>query len=116
MGKMKTKFHVVHSPRSHRYFGHRRFQSERLRKLGFNICLGTDSLASNESLSLFAEMCAFQKEFPTVSAGEILKLVTVNPARALRQEKELGKICRGMHADLVAVPSNGGDVFEQVIA
>src|SRR5438067_5964098 len=30
LGKMKTKFHVVHSPRSHRYFGHGRFQSERL--------------------------------------------------------------------------------------
>jgi cytosine/adenosine deaminase-related metal-dependent hydrolase len=114
--QLNSKFHVVHCPRSHNYFGHSPFAFDRLRSLGFNICLGTDSLASNESLSLFAEMCAFQKEFPTVSAGEILKLVTVNPARALRQEKELGKICRGMHADLVAVPSNGGDLFEQVIA
>jgi cytosine/adenosine deaminase-related metal-dependent hydrolase len=111
-----SKFHVVHCPRSHNYFGHSPFAFDRLRSLGFNICLGTDSLASNESLSLFAEMRAFQKTFPSVSAAEIFKLVTVNPARALRQEKELGKICRGTHADLLAVPSNGGDLFEEIIA
>src|SRR4029077_5201354 len=33
--KMKAKFHVVHSPRSHDFFGHSSFQSERLRRLGF---------------------------------------------------------------------------------
>ena len=46
--KSKRRFHVVHSPRSHDYFGHSRFPFGRLRALGFNICLGTDSLASNE--------------------------------------------------------------------
>jgi aminodeoxyfutalosine deaminase len=112
----KSKFHVVHCPRSHNYFGHSPFAFDRLRSLGFNICLGTDSLASNESLSLFAEMRAFRKEFPSVSGGEILKLATVNPARALRQENECGKICRGAHADLVAVPSHGSDLFEEIIA
>jgi cytosine/adenosine deaminase-related metal-dependent hydrolase len=112
----KSKFHVVHCPRSHNHFGHSPFAFDRLRSLGFNICLGTDSLASNKSLSLFAEMRAFQKEFPSVSAGEILKLVTVNPARALRQEMECGKICRGTHANLIAVPSNGSDLFEEIIA
>src|SRR6266550_31429 len=49
--KMRTRFHVVHSPRSHQYFGHSRFAFTRLHRLGFNISLGTDSLASNESLS-----------------------------------------------------------------
>src|SRR4030095_10849977 len=46
--ELTGKFHIVHSPRSHDYFGHRRFPFEKLRALGFNICLGTDSLASNE--------------------------------------------------------------------
>jgi cytosine/adenosine deaminase-related metal-dependent hydrolase len=114
--RSNSKFHVVHCPGSHNYFGHSPFAFDRLRSFGFNICLGTDSLASNENLSLFAEMRAFQKEFPSVSAAEILKLATVNPARALRQEKELGKICRGTYADLLAVPSNGRDLFEQIIA
>ena len=114
--RSSSKFHVAHCPRSHNYFGHSPFAFDRLLSLGFNICLGTDSLASNESLSLFAEMRAFQKEFPSVAPEEILKLVTVNPARALRQEKELGKICPGTYADLVAVPLNGSDLFEEIIA
>jgi aminodeoxyfutalosine deaminase len=114
--RSNSKFHVVHCPRSHNYFGHSRFPFQRLRALGFNICLGTDSLASNESLSLFAEMRAFQKEFPSVSLAEILQMATVNPARALRQENELGTIHRGTPADLLAVPSSGGDLFEEIIA
>jgi aminodeoxyfutalosine deaminase len=114
--RSKIKFHVVHSPRSHDYFKHSQFPFERLHSLGFNICLGTDSLASNESLSLFAEMRAFQRSEPGISPDEILKMVTVNPARALRQENALGKICRGGYADLLAVPFSGGDAFEEIIA
>jgi len=112
-----SKFHVVHCPRSHKYFGHSPFAFDRLRSFGFNICLGTDSLASNESLSLFAEMRAFQKEFPSVSAEEILQMTTVNPARALRYENALGQIRSGFGADLIAVPCSGStNVFEQIIA
>jgi len=112
-----SKFHVVHCPRSHNYFGHSPFAFDRLRSFGFNICLGTDSLASNESLSLFAEMRAFQKEFSSVSAEEIFQMVTVNPARALRYENALGQIRPGFGADLIAVPcSTSTDIFEQIFA
>jgi cytosine/adenosine deaminase-related metal-dependent hydrolase len=115
--KSNSKFHVVHCPRSHNYFGHSPFAFDRLRSFGFNICLGTDSLASNESLSLFAEMRAFQKEFPSVSAEEIFQMVTVNPARALRYENALGQIRPGFGADLIAVPcSTSTDIFEQILA
>ena len=115
--RSNSKFHVVHCPRSHNYFGHTPFAFDRLRSLGFNICLGTDSLASNESLSLFAEMRAFQKEFPSVSAEEIFQMVTVNPARALRCENALGQIRPGFGADLIAVPCSGStDIFEQILA
>jgi cytosine/adenosine deaminase-related metal-dependent hydrolase len=111
-----SKFPVVHCPRSHNYFGHGPFAFERLRSLGFNICLGTDSLASNESLSLFDEMRAFHGEFPSVSPEQILRMVTVYPARALRQENALGRIRSGFEADFIAVPCSGSpDVFEQII-
>jgi cytosine/adenosine deaminase-related metal-dependent hydrolase len=116
LARSTTKFHVVHCPRSHEYFGHSPFQFERLRELGFNISLGTDSLASNEDLSLFAEMRAFAGKFSTVSPEEILKMVTVNPARALKQENRLGKIRRDAHVDLIAVPFSGGNVFEVIVA
>ena len=115
--RSNSKFHVVHCPRSHNYFGHSPFAFDRLRSLGFNICLGTDSLASNESLSLFAEMRLFQKNFPQVSPQEIFRMVTVNPARALRQENALGQIQPGFGADLIAVPcSTSTDIFEQILA
>jgi aminodeoxyfutalosine deaminase len=115
--KSNSKFHVVYCPRSHSYFDHRPFAFERLRSLGFNICLGTDSLASNESLSLFDEMRAFQKNFPWVSPDEIFQMVTVNPARALRSENALGQIRPGFEADLVAVPcSTSTHIFEQILA
>jgi cytosine/adenosine deaminase-related metal-dependent hydrolase len=112
----KTRFHVVHSPRSHDYFKHSQFPFEQLRSLAFNVCLGTDSLASNENLSLFAEMRAFQREFPGVSPEEILKMVTVNPATALHQENMIGRIRPGFCANLIAVPCAQRDSpFEQIV-
>lgn len=111
-----SRFHIVHCPGSHNYFGHSPFAFDRLRSLGFNICLGTDSLASNESLSLFDEMRAFQKKFPQISPEAILQMVTVNPARALTQQNALGQIRPGFRADLIAIPcSNSTDIFEQII-
>lgn len=115
--RSNSKFHIVHCPRSHNYFDHNPFAFDRLRSFGFDICLGTDSLASNESLSLFDEMRAFQKNFPGVSPEKLLQMVTVNPARALRCENALGQIRPGFGADLIAVPcSSSTDVFEQIIA
>ena len=111
------KFHVVHCSRSHKYFRHSPFEFERLRELGFNICLGTDSLASNEDLSLFAAMRAFQKDFPDVPPEKVLEMVTLNSAQALRQENALGKIRRGFCADIIAIPcARSTSVFDEVVA
>ena len=115
--KLANRSSIVHCPRSHEYFGHSSFQFEKLRELGFNICLGSDSLASNDNLSLFAELRAFQKEFPNISAKGILEMVTTNPARALRQENLLGKTRRDSVADLVALPiTKSNPIFEEIIA
>jgi cytosine/adenosine deaminase-related metal-dependent hydrolase len=117
LAKSAGKFHVVHSPRSHGYFAYSRFPFERLRALGLNICLGTDSLASNEDLSLLAEMRAFQKNEPRTSPEAILSMVTVNPARALRREDALGKIHPGFRADFISLPcASSTSVFEEIIA
>jgi imidazolonepropionase-like amidohydrolase len=62
-------------------------------------------------------MRLFQKNFPQVSPEEIFRMVTVNPARALRQENALGQIQPGFRADLIAVPcSTSTDIFEQILA
>jgi cytosine/adenosine deaminase-related metal-dependent hydrolase len=111
-----TKFHIVHCPRSHSYFKHSPFPFQKLGALGFNICLGTDSLASNDDLSLFAEMRELQLNYPAFSPEKILGMVTVNAARALDQSL-LGRIKKGFRVDMIALPLEGkGDVFEEIVA
>ena len=95
---------VVHCPRSHQFFGHRPFPLERLRALGANLCLGTDSLASNRDLSLFGEMRAAQHAFPALRAPELLAMVTRRPGAAPGLGgPRLGQIVPGAAADLLAV-------------
>jgi cytosine/adenosine deaminase-related metal-dependent hydrolase len=116
LARSKVPFSVVHCPRSHGYFEHNAFPFEKLKGLGLNICLGTDSLASNDDLSLFAEMRAFQRKFPSVAAEDILSMVTANGARAFGQEKSIGKVKRGYLPDLIALPYHDGDPFEAIVA
>lgn len=111
------RFHIAHCPRSSLYFQHRPFAMQRLRDLGFNVCLGTDSLASNSSLSLFAEMQTVRDSHPWLSPREILQMTTMNGARALRQDHTLGRLRAGFQADLIALPieKTPDDVFEKII-
>jgi 5-methylthioadenosine/S-adenosylhomocysteine deaminase len=95
-----------------------------LEKAGVNLCLGTDSLASTRKesgrapkLSLWAEMQALARAAPGLSPERILKMATMNGARALGQAGTIGEISRGAAADLIALPMGGAssDVFESVI-
>ena len=86
----KRRVHVVHCPRCHFYFHHDPFPLRRLAKAGVNVCLGTDSLASvyktrrqNVELSLFEEMRALARNEPSLSARKIVRMATLNGARAL---------------------------------
>jgi cytosine/adenosine deaminase-related metal-dependent hydrolase len=116
--KRLPKFHIAHSPRSHAFFGHAPFALRRLRELGFNICLGTDSLASNASLSLFAEMRELLRNESWLSPREVVEMVTVNAADAVGQGNLLGQIRPGFHADLIAIPAleSSTGVFESIVA
>jgi aminodeoxyfutalosine deaminase len=116
---------VVHCPRSHAYFGHRPFPRRELASAGVNICLGTDSLASvrlearrEPELDLFAEMQTLRQRDPELSPEALLRLATVNGARALRLAGRLGELSAGAAADLVAVPFAGKRTqgYEAVVA
>lgn len=111
------KFHVAHCPRSHHFFQHPGFALQRLRALGFNLCLGTDSLASNSDLSLFAEMRELLSEHSAVSPREALEMVTTNGAAALGQRDALGCLAAGAYADMIALPvSAKDDIYETIVA
>ncbi|MDO8461521.1 MAG: amidohydrolase family protein [Deltaproteobacteria bacterium] len=94
---------VIHCPGSHRYFGHRDFPLAELQNSGVNVALGTDSLASNEGLSMLAEMRNFRTK-SGLSRNEILKMATLNGAIALSKEKEIGSLEVGKKADIIGVP------------
>lgn len=105
--QLGPSLHIVHCPVSHLYFRHTKFEFKRLRDLGANISLGTDSLASNDALNLFTEMQVVQRKEPWLRPEELLGMVTVNAARALQREDVLGKITPGAHADLISLPFSG---------
>jgi imidazolonepropionase-like amidohydrolase len=52
---------------------------------------------------MFREMRLFQKNYPKVSALEVLSLATVKPARALN--RPLGQVKPGFLADLIGIPA-----------
>ncbi len=62
---------------------------------GFNITLGTDSLASNSKLCILSEMYTLQQKFPVLSTAELLKWATINGATYLGIDKEKGTIETG---------------------
>jgi cytosine/adenosine deaminase-related metal-dependent hydrolase len=110
----RRKASVAHCPRSHAYFGHENFPYDTLTRAKVNICLGTDSLATvyktprqKVELNMFDELQAFATKHPRVSPENILRLATVNGARALNMEGQLGEISENALADLITIPFDG---------
>ncbi len=110
-----NRVHVIHCPRSHAYFGHRPFPVTALMRRGVNVCLGTDSLATvatprgqTAALDLFEEMRVFAQAHPRWPPDAVLRLATLNGARALGFAGRVGEITPGAWADLIAIPSSVG--------
>ena len=111
----RRKTSVAHCPRSHAYFRHEDFPYHALTRAKVNVCLGTDSLATvykkprqKVQLNMFEEMQAFSTKHPRVSSEKILRMATVNGARALGMEGQAGEISEGALADLIVIPFKGG--------
>ena len=68
-----------------------------------NIVLGTDSLASNHQLNVLEEMKTLQKNFPSVSTETLLQWATVNGAKALQMDKEIGSFEKGKNPGVVLI-------------
>ncbi|MBC7400174.1 MAG: amidohydrolase family protein [Mucilaginibacter sp.] len=59
---------------------------------GFNITLGTDSLASNNKLCILSEMRTLQNKFPHLTTQRLLNWATINGASYLGIDKEKGTL------------------------
>lgn len=89
---------VVYCPRTHDYFGHPPHPLLWMRPLGIRIALGTDSCASSGDLNLLADARLVRRLFPSLSAAEIFRMITIHPARALSLSHDLGTLAPGKRA------------------
>ncbi len=108
---------VAFCPRSHRFFGHTHHLVQRLLDAGVNVGLGTDSLASNDTLSILDEMKFLLLEY-AIPPKTLLSMATVNGARALGLKSPVGQIRKGYEADLCGIRlprSHPMDVYHQLL-
>jgi aminodeoxyfutalosine deaminase len=87
------------------------------RKHNCNIVLGTDSLASNWSLSIMDEIKTIQKHFPSIPLEEMLTWATYNGAKALQMDDRLGTFEKGKQPGVVLISNiQEGVINEQTTA
>lgn len=69
----------------------------------FDIVLGTDSLASNDQLSILAEINTLRNAFPNLQIASVLQWATMNAAKALGIENEYGSFEKGKKPGVVLI-------------
>lgn len=109
----KRNVSVVTNPASNMKLGNGFAPVKEMLEKGINVCLGTDGAASNNCLNMFHELSLLtlihkgvNKTPQCISAGEGLRIATINGARALGLEKEIGSIEAGKKADLAILNLN----------
>ena len=83
---------------------------DKMLKSGINVALGTDGSSSNNNLNMFEEIHlasivnkAVNKDAISVPAIEALKMATINGAKALGWDNEIGSIEIGKKADIILI-------------
>ena len=106
----ETGAQIAHCPTSNLKLASGIAPVARMRQMGINVGLGTDGAASNNRLDMFGEMrlAALLAKGSTgdasvLPAREILRMATLDGAKAIGLGDEIGSITPGKSADLVAV-------------
>lgn len=110
MNHFTAPVYWVLCPRSNSYISGIEPKSvELLRSYGtnINICIGTDSLASNWSLSMVEEL----KMFSNIPLDELLRWATINGAKALGVADKFGSIEVGMRSGIINLTGVNLDDF-----
>lgn len=105
-----TGVNVLHCPESNLKLASGMCPVQSLIDEGANVALGTDGNASNNDLDMWGEMRTaallakgLTLDASALPASETLAMATINGARALGLEEEIGSIAIGKLADLTAV-------------
>ena len=67
------------------------------------IVLGTDSLASNDSLDILSEIKSINNNFPNIDLATLLQWATINGAEALQMNDVLGSFEKGKQPGVVLI-------------
>ena len=108
---------IAHCPSSNLKLASGFAPVEQIRAAGINVGLGTDGAASNNRLDMFQEMRtaallakAVGGRAEAMPASAALRAATLNGARALGLERQIGTITPGKQADLCAVSFEGPEM------
>lgn len=92
----------------------------KLRKNGINVGLGTDGIGSTTTLDMFEEMktAAYLQKVNTmdptaIKAYDLLKMATIEGARVLGLEDEIGTIEVGKKADIIFINTNKTHLYPE---
>jgi len=95
---------VAYCPRTHHFFQHKNHRFAEMLACGINVCIGTDSLASNSTLSILDEIRFLHNRHKDFDQATLLQMATINGAKSLGFGKTVGTITKGKAADLIAIP------------
>jgi 5-methylthioadenosine/S-adenosylhomocysteine deaminase len=102
--------HVVHCPESNLKLASGFCPVGKLIDAGINVAIGTDGAASNNDLDLFGELKtaallakAVADDASVLDAHAALRMATINGAKALGWDDQIGSLEAGKSADIIAV-------------
>lgn len=91
---------------------------EEMLKTGITVALGTDGSSSNNNLNMFEEMHiasilnkAVNRDATSVGAMDVIKMATINGAKALGLEEEIGSIEIGKKADIILIDMDKAHIY-----
>jgi len=108
---------VAHCPRSNHLLRVGRAPVARMIDRGVNVAIGTDSLASNIDIDMWEEM-RFAYLVSGLDPETVIRMATINGARALGLEDVTGSIEPGKAADIIAVRCNateGSEIYKHLL-
>lgn len=110
----ETGVNVLHCPESNLKLASGFCPSFQITEAGINIALGTDGAASNNDLDMIAEMRtaslvakAVANNACALPAEDILRMATINGAKALGLDSDIGSLEIGKSADITAIDLSG---------
>jgi cytosine/adenosine deaminase-related metal-dependent hydrolase len=106
----ESKSTVSHNPTSNLKLGSGIAPIPDMLAAGVNVALGTDGAPCNNSYDMFREMhlasvlhCGARQNAGLINAYQVLEMATINGARALGLEDQIGSLEVGKKADIVIV-------------